>query len=259
MTKFIAIVSAKGGVGKTTSTINLASALDWYRRDIIILDANFNNPDVALYLGINFKEKTLHGALKGNHHINEGIYRHASGLKIIPGSISYNDAMKVQKRNFVDTIYGLTNKSEAVIIDCAPGIGENARTIIKAVDYLIIVTTPDLYSVSNSLKIVQLAKEYNKKILGILVNKVKGDYYELALDNIESLIGKKIIGIIPNDENINNAHYNKKPLVKMHPETEASIGFKKLACELIGEKYVENLKKEEENSLLKKTLKKIGF
>lgn len=261
MTKFIGVMSVKGGVGKTTTSINLSYALDWFRRDVILLDANFANPDVGMHLGKPYAEKTIHSALKGKHHISESIYRHPSGLKIIPGHMSYHEAKKTQRENLMNVILDLSGSCEAVIVDSTPGIGAEAKAVIKAVDYVLIVTTPDLCSVANSIKMAHMAKEYNKDILGIIVNKVTGDYTELDIENIETMIGSKVIGVIPEDHKIRTSLHHKNPVISMHPDSPAATSYKKLAAILIGEKYADNLAAEEakKETQFKKIMKKIGF
>lgn len=258
MTKFVAIISAKGGVGKTTTSINLSSALDWFNRDVIVLDANFANPDIGIHLGSPFREKTIHTALKGEHHISESIYTHSSGIKIIPGHISYNEATRAKKDNLVNVLLDLMNFSETVFIDTTPGMGEDTRTVLKAVDHVLIITTPDICSVTNSIKMVKLAREYNKSILGIIINRNKGEHYEISKENIETMTESRVIGVIPEDPSVSKATHNKNPVLVTHPESRATSQFKKLAGELIGEKYVENLEKEESN-IFRETLKKLGF
>ncbi|MBN2458076.1 cell division ATPase MinD [Candidatus Woesearchaeota archaeon] len=247
MTKFVAVVSAKGGVGKTSTTINVSSALEWFRRDVIAMDANFANPDIGIHLGAELMDKTIHSALRGMHHIRESIYLHPSGIKIIPGSISYDEARKVKRDNLGNIILDLVGSAEIVIVDSTPGLGEDATSVIKAVDYVLIVTTPDLCSVSNSIKMVNLAREFGKMILGIVVNRVEGHEYELDLDNIEMLLGNRVVAVIPEDKNIKDSFHKKNPVVFIHPKSPSSDAFKRLASELIGERYVKLAKKEEDS------------
>lgn len=259
MTKFVGIVSAKGGVGKTTSCINLAAALDWFRRDVILIDCNFANPDIGIHLGTPFREKTIHSALRGKHHINESIYKHPSGIKIIPGHISYEECKKTQRQNLLNIILDLADTSEVVIIDSTPGLGNDSKSVLKAVDYVIIVTTPDMCSVSNSIKMVKFAEEHGKEVLGVIVNRTMGEYIELPTSNIETLIGKKVVAVIPEDPNIRLSMHQKNPVIATHPQSPSSIGYKKLAAMLIGDRYVESIEKEEKTSKFRQAMKRMGF
>ncbi len=259
MTEFVAVISAKGGVGKTTTSINLSSALDYFKRDVIVLDGNFTNPDIGIHLGKAFLPKSFHTALKGHHHINESVYKHSSGLRIIPGNISYNEAINNKKENIVDVVRDLTNFSEVVIIDSSPGIGDDCRAVLKAVDYVLIVTTPDICSVTNSIKTVKLSKDLNKKILGVVVNMMRGENYELSVENIQTMTGQKVVGFIPYDHGFRQSIQRKTPLVNTEPTSQASIGFKKLAANLMGKQYMTNIQKNETGPDFKKILKRFGL
>lgn len=241
MTKFIGIISAKGGVGKTTTTINLAGALHFFQRNVIALDANFANPDLGIHLGMHKTERSLHTAMRGRHSIRDTVYRHPSGLRIIPGSIAYSEARRVERKNLLTTIYDLAGTAEAVIIDSTPGLSGDARTVVLASDYLLIVTTPDLVSVTGSLKMVKLAEEHRKQVLGIVVNKQREEGYEMSTENIAEFLGKRVIGVIPDDPLVRRSLHAQKPLVLTEPNAGSSIGFKKMAGILIGRKYREKL------------------
>lgn len=259
MTKFVAIVSAKGGVGKTTTSINLSSALDWFRRDVIVLDANFATPDLGINLGTPFTEKNIHRALAGEHHVKESIYRHPSGLRVVPGHVSYAHARDVKKENIMNLVQDMMNLSEIVFIDTTPGIGEDTTTVLKAVDYVVVITTPELCAVTNSIKMVKLSHELQKEVLGVIVNRHTGQDHELSVNNIETMTGCSVLGIIPEDQSVSYALNQKNPVLITHPESDATLGFKKVAGELIGERYVENIQQEEEKSSFREALRKLGF
>lgn len=259
MTKFVGIISAKGGVGKTTTTINLGSALHFLNRDVTIVDANFANPDLGIHLGFTNVDKTLHSALKGQHSIREGVYRHPLGIKIVPGSLSYNEAREAKQDNLVSTIYDLVGTTEAVLIDSTPGMGRDSQAVISAADYLIIITTPDIVSVSDSLKIIKLGRDMEKHILGVVVNKARGEDYEMSIENISEFLNMPVIAVIPEDPLIRKSLIHRSPVVLKDSNAHSSIGFKKLAGALIGEKYIENIEEEKELSLFSQILKNMGF
>jgi MinD-like ATPase involved in chromosome partitioning or flagellar assembly len=259
MTKFIGIISAKGGVGKTTTTINLTSALDFFKRSAIALDANFSNPDLGIHLGFPRAEKNLHSALKGKHSIRESIYRHPSGIRIIPGDISYREGKEAEMGNLMDVIYKLAGTAEAVLIDSTPGFGQDVRSVIRVSDSLIIITTPDLVSATGSLKLVKLAGELGKHVMGVVVNRHTGEDYEMSIENIAEFIGRPVIGIIPEDREISSTLRHNNPSLVSDPNSAASTSYKKLAGILIGRRYVDQVEEKEKGSAFADIMERLGF
>ena len=94
MTRFIALISGKGGVGKTTTTLNLGHALSQLGKRVILLDANFATPNLAAHLGITSVKANLNDFLKKKKQLREIIHLHHSGLNFIPSSVSYQDFKK---------------------------------------------------------------------------------------------------------------------------------------------------------------------
>ena len=246
-------------MGKTTTSINLSSALDWFRREVIVMDANFDNPDIGINLGAELVDKTLHTALRGDHHIKESIYLHPSGLKLIPGCISYEASRMGKRENLPLIMNDLAGAAEVIIVDTTPGLGEDTRTLISAVDHCIIVTTPDLCSVSNSLKMVKLAEELKTNVIGVVVMRVEGDETEIDTKNIEYILKRKVLGSVPADPMIKQAEKHKNPVVFLYPNTIASNEFKKIAASLIGEEYVPHIEEYQNDSTLQLALKAFGL
>lgn len=88
MTKVITITSGKGGVGKTTTAINLAAALNSLGKDVILVDSNLTTPNVGIHLGAPIVPVTLNHVLLGKAKVGDAIYEHSSGTKILPSSLS---------------------------------------------------------------------------------------------------------------------------------------------------------------------------
>jgi septum site-determining protein MinD len=259
MTTFIGIISSKGGVGKTTATINLSGALHFFNRNVIALDGNLSNPDIGVHLGITKPQKTVHSAIRGDHHIRHSVHVHQSGLKVVPGSIGYKDARQARPENLITAVTGLTGMAEAVIIDSAPGIGADAQAVIKASQYILVITTPDLVAVTDSLKAVRLAQDLGKTVLGAIVNRQRGHGFEMAIPNIEEFLGVPVIGVIPNDEKLRNQPSTRMPLVLSEPNSAASIGYKKIAGQLIGTPYEETVKREDDVPFFRQFMRNLGF
>src|SRR3989304_5349675 len=95
MSRIITITSGKGGVGKTTTSINLATALNFFGKEVIIVDANLTTPNVGLHLGAPIVPISLNHVLQGKAKIQDAIYEHESGTKILPSSLSISELRKI--------------------------------------------------------------------------------------------------------------------------------------------------------------------
>ncbi len=236
MTQFIGIISAKGGVGKTTTAINLSSALSDFGRDVITVDGDIETPNLTVQLGITKLQTTIHDVLQGKTKIENTIYSHPSGIKIIGGSTAYFNK-DIEGIKIPDAMSDLKGKSEAVIIDSAPGLDKETESVIKASDYILFVTTPDLSSVTDTRKTVKLVRNYGKPIVGAIVNRVRRDNYEMDPNSIKSYLECPVVGEIPEDHRIRASQQLGNPVVHTHPDSPAAEAYKKLAALLIGSKY----------------------
>jgi len=236
----IAIASAKGGVGKTISAINLGFALNSFDKNTTIVDTNISTPNVAVHLGAYNVPITLNHVLQGKHHISAATYIHQNGTKIIPSSLSL--------KNINIDLSGLSKhlkdvKSDIVLLDTSAGINYESSSAISSANEVLIVTTPDIPSVTDALKTVQLCKKLNKPILGVVVTRYDNKS-KLSINNIEMILENKVISVIPEDVNVKESIHLKQPLIHSHPDSQASIEYKKLAAYLINHPYVIEEKKE---------------
>ncbi len=239
MSQVIGILSGKGGVGKTSVVANLGAALtNEFDKNIIILDANLNSSHLGLHLGM-YEDLpvTLREVLKKNMPVSYAIYVHPStGIRIVPAALS-GDGVKVTTAKLRNITKKLTSDYELVIMDCPPGLGKESVTAIGAIDSGLIVTTPDFPAVADALKTVQLLERMGKKVIGLVVNKRKGEKYELTIKEIESTCGVKVISIIPEDNHVPEGISEGVPVVLLSPYSKASVAFKQLAATLVGETY----------------------
>jgi len=78
MARVIAIISGKGGVGKTTTAVNLGAALNKFDKEVIVVDANLSTPNIGIHLGAPMVPVTLNHILRGKANIEDAIYEHSS-------------------------------------------------------------------------------------------------------------------------------------------------------------------------------------
>jgi MinD-like ATPase involved in chromosome partitioning or flagellar assembly len=248
MGKSIAIISGKGGVGKTTTAINLSYAFNVFQRNVVLLEANLKTPHIGVLLGFPSVEKTFHSILEGRHKIYDSAYLHYSGLKVIIANFSGKHKIIDPKHydNFSNALSELKDRVELVVIDTPPSHVDETFFVLKHVDYVIAVTTPEITSVLEAMKSLKLAQHLKRKILGVVVTRRTGKDYELSIDNIEKLTEYRVIGIIPEDDNVPMSNKLKHPVVFAYPDADASIAYKKLAAYLLGKEYKEKLPDKED-------------
>ncbi len=234
MTRLICVASGKGGVGKTTVASNLGAALNEFGVSTLLVDGNLTTPHLGFHLGVPLYPKTLHDVLRGDATIDEAIYVHPSGLKVIPGGISISDLKSTKPDKLAEIFLELLGTHDFVILDGAAGLGREPLSGLEATDEVLVVTNPDLPSVTDALKVIKLSEEFGSHILGVVLNRVTGKLHELTVDDVESLLGYPVISTIPEEPKIHESIASKTPLVMLAPETKAAIEMKVLAAKLAG-------------------------
>lgn len=241
MSRLITVASGKGGVGKTTTSINIGTALNSFGKDVIVVDANLTTPNIGLHLGAPIVPVSLNHILNGKAKISEAIYEHESGTKIIPSSLSINDLKNLNHSKLKEVGRKLRKMADIVIYDCAAGLGGEAIAAMEAADEIILVTNPEIPAVTDALKTSKMIEQLGKNVRGVIVTRVKKSKSEMPISNVAEMLELPILGIIPEDEKIQSALAMKEALIHAYPKSKAAVEYKKIAAKLIGnESYKEN-------------------
>lgn len=233
--KVIGIISLKGGVGKTTTVSALGAVLaNDFKKKVLLIDANFSAPNLALHFGMVDPEKTLHHVLNEDAEIYEAIHEVEHGFHIIPGSLLYD---KTRVLKLKDKIQKLKRVYDIILIDSSPSLNDEILATMMASDELIVITTPDYPTLSTTLRAAIVAKRNRTPIIGIVLNKVRNKHFELSLEEIEKATDIKVLAVLPDDTNILESLAKTVPSIIHKPHANSSVEYKKLAAALIGEKY----------------------
>ncbi len=237
MTRIIAVIGGKGGVGKTTITSNLAYALTKIGEDVIAIDANMTTPNLGIHFGMHLPKNSLHDVLKGNVNLDKVMYSHPYGFKFIPSSISTDALSGVDVSKLSKVTFNLMGAADYILMDCAAGLGREAISAINAVDEILLVTNPDLPSVADALKTADIAEKLDKNVIGVVVNRRKNNKYELGNGEIRELLELPVIAEIPEDNSIQESVSAKQPIIDYSPNCKSAIEIEKLAHKLAGRKF----------------------
>ncbi|VVB77743.1 Iron-sulfur cluster carrier protein [uncultured archaeon] len=257
MAKIYAILSGKGGVGKTTTTINLGTSLNQLGEDVVIIDGNLTTPNIGIHLGAPIVPTTLNHVLNGQAEIEDAIYEHESGTKIIPASLSLKESEKINYKRLIDITKKLKKMTDHVLIDSAAGLGEEARSAMIAADEIIIVTNPEMSAVTDALKTIKLAEEMGKPVIGVIITRYRGKRVDMSIANIKDMLEVPILGIIPEDDSIKESQVMKNAVIHTHPKSEATKHYIRTSKRILGE----DLKFEpvEKETLASRFLRSIGL
>jgi septum site-determining protein MinD len=239
LTRVIGIVSGKGGVGKTTLTLNLGAVLaSEYKKDVVIVDCNVTTSHLGMYLGMYYYPVSFNQVLSGDVAIDKAIYDYSiSGLRVIPASLSLEDLKNIELTELNRSIKSLFGKTDIVLLDAAPGFGREAMATIKACDEVLFVMTPFVPPMMDVIKSYQLASQNNAKPLGIVMNMTGEGRHELTTYEVEQLVELPIISRIPRDKEVLKSLSAKIPVVDINPKSKASREISRLAAYLVGEEY----------------------
>ncbi len=240
MTRLICVTSGKGGVGKTTLVSNLSTVLSNLGHDVTAVDANLTTPNLSLHLGLHLSPRTLHNVLRGEAKLSSAVYPHSFGFKVLPASLSVNDLQKVDPARLSSVTLGFYGSTDFVIMDSAAGLGREAISAMQAADEILMITNPDLPSVADALKTVKVLERMDKKILGVVVNRVSKKWYETSSYEIEKVLGHPVVAEIPEDKNVGKSISIKMPVVLLEPNSPASVEFNRLGHLLAGKKFSYN-------------------
>lgn len=229
MSELIAVLGAKGGVGKTTACINLVSAFSQLGRQATILEANLGTPDIGFFLGQPLADKTINQVMSGHIPLSEAFLLHPSGARVIQASVNHDHSTTASYEELGAVIPHMKNYGDIVLVDTPSGTGSHVETIIRACDSVILIAGADIASQNGALRSLLAAQKLNKPCRGIILNKAENMHISAA----RGFIGQNVISVIPHDESVPVSVSFKYPAVFLFPEAPASKAYMDCAKFLI--------------------------
>jgi Mrp family chromosome partitioning ATPase len=244
----IAILSGKGGVGKTAATVNLAAALTNAGQRVGVFDADLHGPSVPKMLGIK-KEAKLDGAFWLNPVVTDAGIKALSVALFWPGDMT---PVMWRGQTKSRTIRQLLSAAQwggldFLLVDLPPGTGDEPIAILKSIpdlDGVIIVTTPQEVSTLVCSKAISASRSLGAKALGLIENMSS---YTCGCGDTVHLFGKDkgkqlakmmeipFLGSLPIDPLFSEAADSGVPVVNLHPESLTARAFVTVAETLVGQ------------------------
>jgi len=247
----LAVMSSKGGVGKTVTTANLAAALATeFNKKVLAIDTNISTASLGMHLNILYPKYTIHDILDKKTKKQNYIHNYNDNLHVIPACIKlrkkdkniYQFKNNVQKitEQYDRLLNNLSEKYDIVLLDCSPGFDIEAIATMNIAGGLLLISNPEYPSIASAVKTVEYAKLLKMPVGGMILTQVRNKKYELSSDEIEKALKIKIIEKIPYDKKIPQSIAYKTPVVLYYPHSKSSVAYKKLAGSIIGKEYKPN-------------------
>ncbi|XRO76708.1 cell division ATPase MinD [Methanocaldococcus sp. 10A] len=256
----ITIASGKGGVGKTTTSASLAVALSKLGKKVLAVDGDISMANLGILFNMEKKKPSLHEVLSGEAEIKAAIYKHKTGVYVLPTSLSLEGYKKSDIDLLPDVINEVADDFDYVIIDAPAGLNREMATHLAVADKLLLVVTPEMFSIIDAVRLKESAEMAGTPLMGVVLNRVGRDFGEMRKDEIEMLIKGKVLVEIPEDESVRAGALKKMSVIEYKPNSPASHAYMKLASIIAGvpiyvEEGIKTIRKESFIDKIKKLLR----
>lgn len=235
MTEVISIHSGKGGTGKTFTAANLSLALQELGENTVCIDTDINSPNLAIQLGQTPEDFTLDDALEDDIDPVKSVHIHESGLMFLPASLSLSDE-KITEERLGKIVDNFSEFADKIVIDTAPGFGEEFYASLGISDRVLIVTSPEVQALNDAKKIVEQAGEMGREVEGVVLNKTENLLEEKNAGEVEDVTGSEVLFEIPYLKRARESVHRGSPMT-LDRYSKVGNQFKKLAAELAGKDF----------------------
>lgn len=192
--KTICFVSGKGGTGKTTIACNSAFALADEGKKVLLFDANFGLSNVELVLGVDVPT-TIGHVVRDKRELKDALVSGIFPFDFIAGGTGMSELFALTSDailKLLETTKELSPDYDYIIFDAGPGLGSTVNQVIQASDTVIVVTTPDVTSLTDTYAVVQQihANNSSQEIM-FVVNRVMNELHGSKVANsLKSILGQ---------------------------------------------------------------------
>ncbi|WP_379130855.1 septum site-determining protein MinD [Paenibacillus sp. sgz500958] len=240
MGEAIVVTSGKGGVGKTTTTANIGTALALQGKKVCLVDTDIGLRNLDVVMGLeNRIIYDLVDVAEGRCRLNQALVKDKrfDELFMLPAAQT-KDKTSVTPEQVKDIILELKKEFEYILIDCPAGIEHGFRNAIAGADKAIVVTTPENAAVRDADRIIGLLEQSQVESPKLIVNRIRPNLVKsgdmLDIEDILQVLNIDLIGIVPDDELVIKAANAGEPTV-MNPDSSAAIAYRNIARRILGD------------------------
>lgn len=254
MAKTIVITSGKGGVGKTTSTANIGTALALQGKKVCLIDMDIGLRNLDVVLGL--ENRIIYDVIdviEGRAKVHQALIkdkRFEDLLFLLPAA-QHADKNSVSPEDVTKIINELDEFYDYILVDSPAGIERGFENSIAAADAAIIITTPEISAIRDADRIVGILENRDIEEPKLVINRIRREMMDsgdvMDVDEITHHLSLELLGIIYDDDEVVRTSNKGTPIV-LDPDHISSRGYRNIAKRILGDSVpLLTIKKEEEN------------
>jgi len=251
----LAVTSGKGGVGKTSTSVNLAIALASRKHRVILLDADLGLANVEVLMGLSSMYNLGH-VIDGSKQMLDILVKGPGGIEIVPGSSGLArvaDLGPEERANVLRGLGVLQDEADFIIIDTMAGIGANVVSFAAAADEVLLVTTPEPSAIVDAYAMVKTLHTHSAELpIRLLVNMVANQAQAQAVAGKLANVARQYLsrtvtylGFLPRDPHVGQAVMQSQPFSLKYPASPAARCMELIASRLVHQQPAPSEKRKE--------------
>jgi septum site-determining protein MinD len=215
------IAGGKGGVGKTTTAINVAVALQDAGHDVVVVDADLGMANLGAMLDIEH-QPSLHQVLAGKAAVSDAITEGPGGITVVPGERNLEAFADADPAKLRKVVKALSTAYEIVLIDTGAGLSHETTVPLGLADGVLLITTADDVAIGDTVKTAQLADRIEGDVVGAVLTRANDD---TNVSEVADKLDLEMLAVVPEDQDATQ----KEPLLINDPDSYAAEAYRRLA------------------------------
>jgi len=238
--KVLVVTSGKGGVGKTTTTANLGTALAMKEQKVVLVDTDIGLRNLDVVMGLeNRIVFDIVDVVNGDCKLNQALIRDKrfEGMFLLPAAQT-RDKTSVSPHQMKLLTEELKKEFDYVLIDCPAGIERGFKNAIAGADQAVVVATPEVSSIRDADRIIGLLESAGLKNSRLIINRMRPQMVHMGdmmdIDDITDILAIELLGVVPEDEAIVVSTNRGEPAV-LTRTSKAGEAYQRICSRIMGE------------------------